>query len=133
MQSNLHVCSGWMRVLQVSEDTYQALVAGPNINRQVDEPSARTVEDAISLLSTSDATPEDRHPERYADISLDTSCIVGACRRAGCICLVTSMVGPGTNMDIADAICHLAPSADVFVCMPPLQSQARLALSLCFC
>lgn len=51
---------------QVSEDDYDSMVAAPNINRQADdEPSARSVEGAISLLSVNDATePEDRHPER---------------------------------------------------------------------
>ncbi|KAK9803250.1 hypothetical protein WJX73_009945 [Symbiochloris irregularis] len=53
---------------EVSEDDYDSLVAVPNINRQADEePSARTVEGAISLLSVNDASePEDRHPERRA-------------------------------------------------------------------
>lgn len=60
---------------QVSEDDYDSIVAAPNINRQADdEPSARTVEGAISLLSVDDAaTPEDRHPERRVQCR---SCIV---------------------------------------------------------
>lgn len=67
----IFICFGaqsslWLNIdAQVSEDSYEAMVAAPNINRQTDEPSARTVEDAISLLSTEDSTlNEDRHPER---------------------------------------------------------------------
>ena len=51
----------------MSEDDYDSIVAAPNINRQADdEPSARSVEGAINLLSVNDAAePEDRHPERW--------------------------------------------------------------------
>lgn len=52
--------------VQVSEGSYEALVASPNINREADENSARSVNDAIALLSVEDGaiTPEDKHPER---------------------------------------------------------------------
>ena len=70
----MHVCicclsrghSPLLDALQVSQDSYEAMVAGPNINREADEASARNVEEAVSLLSVNDSTtPEDRHPERY--------------------------------------------------------------------
>lgn len=53
---------------EVSEGSYEALVASPNINREADENSARSVNDAIALLSVEDGaiTPEDKHPERRA-------------------------------------------------------------------
>jgi hypothetical protein len=59
----MHAC---MRTCaQVTEDSYGQLVDTENVNiREEGDVDARSVEAALAALSTSEASPEDRHPER---------------------------------------------------------------------
>jgi len=74
---------------EVSAASYGALVAGANPNREEGVVEARSVEAAISALSTGADAPEDRNPEKCASLRLLRHCaccahpdVAGASRRA---------------------------------------------------
>lgn len=51
--------------MQVTEESYDRLVASPNLNKADTEViEARSVGDALSVLNLGDGAEEDRHPEK---------------------------------------------------------------------
>ena len=48
---------------QVTEDTYDQLVATPNKNKETEGVDARSIQEALEALNVSQAE-EDRHPEK---------------------------------------------------------------------
>jgi len=61
---------------EVSAASYGALVAGANPNREEGVVEARSVEAAISALSTGADAPEDRNPEKCASLPAADMCCI---------------------------------------------------------
>ena len=74
--AKVHVQGAFSAWLQVTEDSYTQLVDTENVNvREPGEVDARSIEAALTALSTSEGTPEDRHPERCVFLVLACMCM----------------------------------------------------------
>ena len=61
-------------------EDYGQLVDRENINREEAGVDASGMQAAIAALVVGDSTPEDRHPEKYAEILLKTVSLYTSCR-----------------------------------------------------